>query len=154
MTALDELVEPVAGDGSDEEHEEPDAVPKLPSRAMFHRFLDQQAQEIAVRSQEIQIRQLEIKAGYRYSRASLDAQVRDLRDKRSEERKKRRDQLFFVGFVTVLLSGLLVYLLQSGKEELAHEILKAVVFITMAAASGFYAGKSSERKKREADNSE
>ncbi len=154
MTAFDEFVEPISADGTDEEYEDTETMPELPSRAMFHRFLDQQAQEIAVRSQEIQIRQLEIKAGYRYSRASLDAQVRDLRDKRSEERKKRRDQLFFIGFVTVLLSGLLVYLLQNGKEELAHEILKAVVFITMAAASGFYAGKSSERKKREAEHSE
>lgn len=154
MTVLDDLVEPVSGDGPEADYEDTELMSELPSRAVIHRFLDQQAQEIAVRSQEVQVRQLEIKAGYRYSRASLDAQERDLRDKRSEERKKRRDQLFFIGFVTVLLTALLVYLLQNGKEELAHEILKAVVFITMAAASGFYAGKSSERKKREADNSE
>ncbi|HEU4558258.1 MAG TPA: hypothetical protein VFS20_10425 [Longimicrobium sp.] len=150
MIALDDPAEPISG----EAFEPGEKLPELPGRALIHRFLDQQAQEIAIRSQELQIRQLEIKAGYRFSRASLDAQQTDLKDKRSEERKKRRDQLFFVGFVTVVLIGLVVYLLQSGKEGLAHEILKALVYITTAATSGFYAGKSSERKKREAENSD
>lgn len=151
--ALDDPVEPISGEGL-EAFAPGEKLPELPSRAVIHRFLDQQAQEIAIRSQELQIRQLEIKAGYRFSRASLDAQQTDLKDKRSEERKKRRDQLFFVGFVTIVLIALLVYLLQSGKDGLAQEILKALVYITMAATSGFYAGRSSERKKRDADSSD
>ena len=153
MTELDEFVEAIPYEDSGED-EEPGRLPAHPRREMIRRFLDQQAEEIAVRSQEVQVRQLEVKAAYKYSRATLDAQERDLRDQRSEERKKRRDQLCFVGFATLLLMGLMVYLLQSGQDGLAQEILKGLVYITMAATSGFFAGRSAERKKREAESSE
>jgi len=153
MTELDEFVEAIPDEDSGED-EEPGRLPAHPRREMIRRFLDQQAEEIAVRSQEVQVRQLEVKAAYKYSRATLDAQERDLRDQRSEERKKRRDQLCFVGFATLLLMGLMVYLLQSGQDGLAQEILKGLVYITMAATSGFFAGRSAERKKREAESSE
>ena len=86
MMALEDPAEPISGEAV-EAFEPGEKLPELPSRAMIHRFLDQQAQEIAIRSQELQIRQLEVKAGYRFSRASLDAQQTDLKDKRSEERR-------------------------------------------------------------------
>jgi hypothetical protein len=151
MMALDEHAEPITALDPHVAADEPEKSPTQHKRVMIQRFLDQQAQEMAIRAQETQVRQLEVRAAYRYSRASLDAQERDLKDQRSEERKKRRDQIYFVAFALLLLAALVVYLLNGGKDELAREILKAVVYISMAATSGFYAGKSSERRKQESD---
>lgn len=120
--------------------------------AMIQRFYDLQAQEIAAREHETQVRQLEVKAGYRFSRASLEVQERHLREVRAEGRKKRRDHLYFSAFSLLLMTGLLVFLLKSGKEDLAGEILKGLVYITMGGTSGFFAGRSTERKKRDGDD--
>jgi hypothetical protein len=131
--------------------DDPDRGPARPTREMIQQFLDQQAQELALRAQEVQVRQLEVRAGYRYSKASLDAQERELKDRRSEGRKKRRDQLYFGVFSLLLLTGVLVYLLQAGKDDLAREILKALVYIVMAGAGGFFAGKTSEKRKQQVE---
>jgi Flp pilus assembly protein TadB len=150
MIARDESVQPVPVREPEADGDATERMPAHLARAMVQRLLEQQAQEIAVRSHEAKLRQLEVKAGYRFSRASLDAQERDQKDQRTEDRKKRRDQLFFVAFAILLLTALIIYLLQSGKDELAREILKALVYISMAATSGFFAGRSTERKKHEA----
>lgn len=152
MIARDESVQPVAAREPEAAGEATETMPAHVARAMVQRFLEHQAQEIAVRSHEAQIRQLEVRAGYKFSRASLDAQERDQKDQRTEDRKKRRDQLLFIAFAFLVLTALIIYLLQSGKDDLAREILKALVYISMAATSGFFAGKSLERKKRESED--
>lgn len=132
--------------------EDPGETPaKTPTHVrldMFNRFLEVQGKEIEVRAQEVGVKQLEVRAGYRFSKASLEAQERDLKNQREESRSKRRDHLLFSVFALLLLAAILVYMLQTGKDELAKEILKALVFISAGGASGFFAGKASERKKQ------
>jgi hypothetical protein len=151
MTVIARAAEADEGEVGEDPGDEIGRMPGPATRGMFQRFLDLQAQEVSIRAQEVQVRQLEVRAGYKYSKASLDAQERDLRDERIERRTKRRDQFFFIAFSLLLLTGLLVYLLQSGNTELAREILKALVYIAMAGTSGFYAGKVTERQKRQAE---
>lgn len=130
---------------------EPTRPPAHVRLDVFEKFLEVQGKEIEIRAQEVEVKKLEIKAGYRFSRASVEAQERDLKHQREESRSKRRDHLWFSVFALALLAALLIYMLQTGKDELAKEILKALVFISAGGASGFFAGKASERKKQAAD---
>lgn len=163
MTTPEDASPPAEDDGGGElvraEYEDDPQQGGKPVRAserarldLFQKFLEVQGKEIEIRAQEVEVKKLEVKAGYRFSRAGVEAQERDLKHQREESRTRRRDHLWFSVFALALLTGLLVYMLQTGKDELAKEILKALVYISAGGASGFFAGKASEKKRQAADD--
>lgn len=107
----------------------------------IERWLDLQAEELAIRKDETAIRREEIQANYDYAEKALEAQAADLGNQRTAERKKRRDTFLFLGGLVLIACVFFGWLVASGQDAFALEILKAGVFIATGGTGGYYAGR-------------
>ncbi|HEY0024753.1 MAG TPA: hypothetical protein VGB24_17700 [Longimicrobium sp.] len=120
------------------------------SPALVQQLVENQAKELAIRSEEIALRAKETDAGHRFAEKALDAQVKDRHEIREEQKRGRRDRLYFLGFAAAVVITFLVYLLHTGKDAFAQEVLKALIFLLSGGTGGYFAGKHQGRKQEAA----
>lgn len=111
------------------------------AQAVIQQFIDLQRQELEVRRQGLELQGREIDVGHIYAMNALEAQARDRTEARAELRRHRRDRLYFLGFGALLVMAFFVYLLQTGRDGFAGEVMKAIIFLLSGGAGGYYAGK-------------
>jgi hypothetical protein len=128
------------------------AQPFLPPPEFFQQFIKNQADEIAIRGQELAIRQKEIETSHEYAKSALDAQSEDLKDDRRSKKTERRDRLAFGLVALVILAILIIYALYLNKDDIAKEIVKAVAYLTAGAAGGYGAATVRASKQRKDDD--
>jgi hypothetical protein len=100
-------------------------------------FLENQGKEIAVRADEIALRQRQLVNAHEFSQKSLEAQAQDRRETRQGRRTARRDRLLFAGFVIVVVAGFVVYALSIGKEQFAIEALRQIGYVSAGVLTGY-----------------
>lgn len=123
---------------------------KQPDPELINRFIELQTQEISVRREELGLKKQEIANTHEYAKMALEAQVQDLGDSRKHSKSTRRDRLIFAGFIVILLGAFIVYALYLGKDQIAIEILKAIVYL-LAGGLGGYALKTKSSEKKDSD---
>jgi hypothetical protein len=133
----------------DEEDDEAPAEREL-SPALVAQFLENQSRELALRNEELALKQRELEVNYQYAERALEAQVRDRKDSRQEIRSERRDTLVFLGMIASLVACFFGWLLYNGKDAFALEVLKAVLYLGGGGAGGYFAGKSKGREQAKA----
>ncbi|MBX3174324.1 MAG: hypothetical protein KF709_07915 [Gemmatimonadaceae bacterium] len=104
---------------------------------LFEQMLEQQAETLRVRKEEIELQKQQDVHNYEFAKASLSTQAEDRERQRSAARAARRDRMYFSGFVILVLSGFVGYSLFLGREEFARETLKALVFLGAGGLGGY-----------------
>jgi hypothetical protein len=120
------------------------------SPALIEQFLEQQTQELTIRREDLQLRRRELDVSFQYAEKSLAAQVEDRRQARDEQRRARRDRLWFLGAFMLVVAAFFAGLLYMGKDKFAEEALKGMVFFLTGGTGGYFAGKQ-QGKKQQAD---
>jgi hypothetical protein len=120
------------------------AKPNTPvlKEELFGRFLDLQEKELAARAQEFELRKQSEAHQFEFAKAALSAKVEDGKGERTHQQRK---SLFVFGFILVIVIAILVfmaYALQSGNQQVAMEIIKAITFFLTGGAGGYAVGKS------------
>jgi hypothetical protein len=109
--------------------------------ALLTQLVENQAKELAIRSEEVRLREREIDAAAAFSEKALEAQAADRKDDRIARKTARRDRLIASGLAVLALLAFIVYLLSTGKDAFASEVLKAIVYLAAGGSTGFIAGK-------------
>ena len=122
-------------------------VSELPIKEhLVERFLDNQTQELQLRTQELALQQQKDNNAFAYGKDALTAQLEDRKGQRVHESEARVVTFVFVGFVVFLIIGLIAYSIHAGKEAFATEIIKALVFLFSGGAGGYGFARSRPMK--------
>jgi hypothetical protein len=119
-----------------------------PSPALMELFLKNQAEEIAIRREELELRKREMDANFRYADHALSVQADDVRNAREHRRQHRRDLWMTALAVLLILFGFFAWCLWIGKDGFASELLKAVLYAGTGGAGGFFVGKERAHRSR------
>lgn len=114
--------------------------------AVLEKFLENQSKELDVRTQEINLQQTTEKQSFEYSKLALDKQAVDRQHHREFVRKCRKDSFFFISGVIAVIGLVIGYSLWLGKDAIAMEIIKAIIFLLSGGAGGYALGKNNTKK--------
>jgi hypothetical protein len=115
---------------------------KVPSEETLVRLVDLQAQELAQRAKEFELRHQELKHNSTYAEKMLDAQVQDRKDERNHAYKQTRIRYFSSGVLTFAIMGFAAFALYLNKDVIVMEALKIVGSGAAGAIGGYYYGRS------------
>lgn len=113
---------------------------------LMQQFLNTQNKEIELRTQELVLRKQADNNSFEYGKASLAATERD----RTAERKHRsgmfQSVLIFISLVTLVVVAFLAYALWLNKDNIALEVIKAIILVMVSGGGGYAMGskKSAE----------
>lgn len=106
-------------------------------KKLVEKWIGVQAKEIEVRAEELELEKIQLKNSIDYSKAALDAQVRDSQDSRSFFERMLRRLFWLIAFLALVVIAFFSYALSLGKEDIVLEIVKAI-FYTGAGGLGGY----------------
>lgn len=106
--------------------------------------LEAQAQDIAFKSEQLEVEKQRIEIdkqkddhAFAFGMASLETQAADRRHAREISRKEKTDGHWLIFGVLVAVAGLISYALYLDKDEIAQELVKAIIFLTAGAVAGY-----------------
>jgi hypothetical protein len=116
-------------------------------------FLANQAQELALRSKELDLRKTELQHNSQFAEAALTAQAKDRVDERQHKRSAARERMIFGAIVLVVLIAFAAYALYLNKDAIVIELVKIIGPFVVGAAGGYYVGKSRQPPSQPTENS-
>lgn len=122
---------------------EPDShagVPEI-SPTLFKEFLGNQTKELELKNRQLELEKQKDDHSFEWAKKSLDAQVVDRDKQRAFQLHGRRNCFVFATIIAVLFIGLLISALMLNKDQVALEIIKAMIFITTGGAGGYAVGR-------------
>ncbi|WP_343704043.1 hypothetical protein [Chitinophaga sp.] len=108
-------------------------------------FLELQREELRLRHQENELRKIELQQNYELSREGLKQQGEFIKN---APRHGLHHKILLAVFFTIILlivSGVLLYCVRAGKEEIALRILEIVATAIISGSGGYAWGRSKAR---------
>lgn len=112
----------------------------LPEKVL-QKFIENQAEEIKLRAQEIELRRQTDKNSFEYAKLALEAQAKDLQSQRDTSKNSQTHQYFFITAITAITLVFILIALYFNKDQIVMEIIKAVIYFGGGGASGYVYGK-------------
>ena len=119
-------------------------VPKL---EVVDAFIKNQTKELEIRAFELELKKQQDTNSLSFSKDALAAQERDRKHERECERGKQRDRYGLVALLGVLLAAVLLGAMYLNKDELAKELIKAMLYVAPSLLGGYALGKQAQKKK-------
>ncbi|MEN6538909.1 MAG: hypothetical protein ABFC67_04790 [Mizugakiibacter sp.] len=111
----------------------------------LEQLVENQKQEIALKANELELEKQRDNNNLSWARESLAAQERDRKHERECQRDKQKDRQRFVLFLLGIIAAVVLVALWLGKDAVATEIAKAVVFVAAGSIGGYgYARSKAE----------
>ncbi len=117
-----------------------------PSPELLGRFLDVQQKEIQLRAEELSLRVQQDQNNKEIAEKSITANITDREHGRSHARGMTKIVLAAGITLAVIISLVICYALYSGKDAVAMEIIKALIFVSTGGAGGYAIGTTSAKK--------
>ncbi len=114
---------------------------------MISQFLENQAQEMAIRKETLEIKKMEINNSHEYALKNLDALKDDRKDQREHERKTQSKTILLVCIIIGVFALFGGYCLWIDKEKVLEEIFKFLIYAVPSAGGGYFYGYSKAKKK-------
>lgn len=114
------------------------------SEEVIKDWLAQQRQKLELEHKGAQIEELRIQSNERLAMKSMEFQARDIKARPGEMRKHLLLLATIIFFFALLFTGLIIYLLHTGKDEFAYNLLKAISYIVVSVLS-FFAGRKTKK---------
>lgn len=116
------------------------------SPEFIEKWLENQNKQVEAKARETELQFQQDDHAFEFGKLSLEAQSKDRVDERANGRKSQRDRLIFVLVVILVIAILVAAALFLGKDVVALELVKAVLFITAGAAGGYGYGRTKGRQ--------
>ncbi|RMD57349.1 hypothetical protein D6833_14045 [Candidatus Parcubacteria bacterium] len=144
----------------DSQRQDPPQIPDKPVEnqipQLINRVLENQAAEIEIRRQELDLRRQELDlqreemaATYKNAQYMVEAQLKDREQERNHEHRLLRNFFTFVGIMIFLLLLFLAYAIHADKEQIAMEIVKAIIYLAAGALGGYGLSRARHRENGE-----
>lgn len=114
---------------------------------MIRQFVDNQAQELAIRRQTLEINKMEINNSHQYALKNLDALKEDRKDQREHERRMQSKTILLVCIIIGVFALFGGYCLWIDKEKVLEEFFKFLIYAVPSAGGGYFYGYSKAKKK-------
>jgi len=105
-------------------------------------FIDFQKEELRIRQQENELKQMELQHSYELAKESLKQQGEYIKSAPRHDIRNRIVVAAFFILVLLIVSGVLIYCVYLGKEDIALRILEIVATAIISAGGGYAWGKS------------
>lgn len=110
------------------------------------KFLDNQRHELDIKAKEVELQRTANQHSFEYSKIALEKEAADRNTHRAFLRQCRRDTYLFVSGLVFLILTIIGYSLWLGKDAIALEIIKAVIFLISGGAGGYALGRKSKKQ--------
>lgn len=107
---------------------------------LLRKLLDKSAHEFEQKQREVELESQKDSNRFEFSKIALKTQSEDLEKEREHKRKQSVANKIFAAFILLLATGFLLYALNSGHEDVALEVIKAVVLVAGGGAGGYALG--------------
>lgn len=114
------------------------------STALVKEFLDNQTKEMEIRVQELTLQKQQDDYGFEYVKMVLAAKVEDRKSTRNHIIKSKIFTYFFATTIILIIVGVIVYAMHSGNEDIAMEIIKAIIYLAGGGLGGYGVAKIRE----------
>ena len=108
-------------------------------------FLQNQAQEITLRREEIELKRDQAQQNFEYANKALTAQLEDRERERTFTYKDRHGARMFLGSMVFLLALFLSIALFLDKDQIAIEIIKIIGLLFAGGIGGYALGRQQAR---------
>ena len=108
---------------------------------MIRQFVDNQAQELAIRRQTLEINKMEINNSHQYALKNLDALKEDRKDQREHERRMQSKTILLVSIIIGIFALFGGYCLWIDKEKVLEEFFKFLIYAVPSAGGGYSKAK-------------
>jgi len=129
-----------------------DGTNGLPSQpvniSVINKFLDNQNKELEIKVREIEQQKVSDQHAFEYSKIALEKESIDRNSQREFVRKCRKDNFYFITGIVLLIVGLVSYSLYVGKDQIAMEIIKSIIFLLSGGAGGYAIGRKDKEKEK------
>jgi cation transport ATPase len=109
----------------------------LPPQQLIEQFLTNQAEELRLRAKEIEAEKQKDQNGYQYASKSLELQAEDRKNGRHWTHQNRKLVAITVVLCVLLIVALVVAAMFLNKDQIALEIIKAIVYIGVGVIGGY-----------------
>ena len=107
----------------------------------LHKYLANQEKELAIKGQELSVRQIELQNNVEYAKAELEAYALDRRDERGLQDRFHKRNTVSGSIVLAFLMAAILALIFFDKEA----ILSQLIQITVAGFGGYHWGRHKQR---------
>lgn len=118
---------------------------------MIRQFVENQAQELAIRKQTLEIKKMEINNSFQYSLKNLDALKEDRKDQREHERRTQSKTILLASIIIGIFALFGGYCLWIDKEKVLEEFFKFLIYAVPSAGGAYFYGYSKAKKKETED---
>ncbi|WP_126962487.1 hypothetical protein [Xanthomonas arboricola] len=115
--------------------------------------LDVERNKVEIEHQKVEFEQQKDKNAYDFGIKALAAQAEDRKHARETSRQEKRDSHRMLTGILIIIAGLVGYALFLDKDQIAMELVKAIVFLSAGAAAGYGLAKKSEKSEDKVDAS-
>jgi hypothetical protein len=126
---------------------------KEPPTELIQHFLQNQTKELEIKARELELQKQADVHSFQFSKISLDAQVADRKEARTHSLSSQRTVLLFCFAVIAIICLFLCYAIYSGKDQIAMELIKAIIFLIAGGGGGYAVGRH-KKSRADAENEE
>lgn len=125
---------------------------ELPSPEIVGEMLRLQHRQIDLREKELEHKKEEASRGFEFAKASLSAQVDDVKTVRTQQAQSARYGIVIAVIALVIIAGIVMYSLYLGKEQFVLELAKLIIAALGGGGVGYAIGqRKSQTQQQQAD---
>ena len=113
---------------------------------LIEKFLDNQQTELQLRSKELDLQKINDQHSFEFSKTALEKETFDRAEQRKTFRECRKDGFFFISGLALLVTTVVIVAMWLGKDQIALEVLKDIIFLVSGGAGGYAIGKAKHDK--------
>lgn len=119
---------------------------QTPSPQLLERIVNIQEKQVELNYKEIEFRKLNEENGFKYAHAALETNAKDRDEERKHKKSVVRYILIFSGLLILMLFAFLSIAIFLNKDQLAYEIIKAILFFGSGGIGGYFFGKKNPKE--------
>lgn len=113
---------------------------------LIQSLLDNQTRELELKSVELSLQKQQDIHGFEFGKEALRLKAEDRKLQREHDFKVKKSRYLLIGSLMLLVSGIIVFALNSNNSPVAMEIIKAIVYLAGGGLGGYGLAKSSNSK--------
>lgn len=115
-------------------------------------LLENQSKELELKSIELSLQKQQDIHSFEFGKEALRIKAEDRKLQREHDFKVKKSRYLLIGSLMLLVSGIIVYALNSNNSAVALEIIKAIVYLAGGGLGGYGLAKSTDPKNENSEN--
>lgn len=112
---------------------------------LLNKWFDVQTQEMRLQADRLKLEEKELINNHDIAKITIDKQAIDRNQQREFVKQCRKDTFLFISGISGLIAVLIISALWLGKDQIAMEIIKDIIFLLSGGAGGYAIGKNKSK---------